>query len=285
MRKRLVWIILLVALAGTMPLRAQGDQGCALDLTQSYLSALSWANPEGIDGLTYARLAGELYNGFIAAGAYCYSLSASVIRTGINQIEPLPEPDALIRTYQRLDESIRYSYSKCPLDITEAYLKAVDWSGLTLDAVADAVLSALQAAEQLVEKDDVLCVDEPRLAFTYSVLSSARSLAPDAGLIPALMEAAGTLTAYSTADCASRVMTTFVREADWTGISAEQFSQTAVQVYAYLAEVLPPSTELYYCSGGPLVTLLTDTLEDAATIPPDAAFVRQITAALRSSGS
>jgi hypothetical protein len=285
MRKRLVWIILVIGLVGAMPLRAQTTvESCALDLTQDYLSAWYWDQSAGIDALTYAGLAGTLYNGLVGAEANCYGIGAAVIRAGIDQLEPLPEPEALIRTYRRLEESIGFDYSVCPLDLTAAYVNAVDWSGLTLDEIADETLAALQAAQPLTGQD-ALCSSEPRLEFTESVLESADGLTPDANLIPMILKQAGTgiVGSYDTANCANQVMETFIREADWTEVSAEQFSQTTAQVYAYLVEVLPESGGQLYCTDNPVGTLLIDTLTNAASVPPDAAFLRQIAAALRPS--
>lgn len=287
MGKRLAWIILLtIGLMGALPLRAQTTtESCALDLTRSYLSAWYWTQSEGIDALTYAGLAGTLYNGLVGAEANCYGLSAAVIRAGIDQLEPLPEPDALIRTYQRLEESIGFNFSDCPLDLTTAYVNAVDWSGLTLEQIADGTLAALRATQPLIAPD-ALCMNEPRLEFTQSILESAGGLTPDAGLIPALLKEAegGFLSDYNTATCTNEVMETFIQQADWTGVSAEQFSQTVTRVYAYLVEVLPETSE-FYCTDNPVGTLLIDTLTNATTVPPDAAFLRQIAAALRPGGS
>jgi hypothetical protein len=283
MGKRLVCFILVIGLAGAMPLRAQTTvESCALDLTQDYLSAWYWDQSAGIDALTYAGLAGTLYNGLVGAEANCYGISAAVIRAGIDQLEPLPEPEALIRTYRRLEESIGFNYSACPLDLTAAYVNAVDWSGLTLDEIADETLAALQAAQPLIGRD-VVCSTEPRLEFTESILESADGLTPDANLIPMVLKEVGSLSSYDTANCANQVMETFIREADWAEVSAEQFSQTATQVYAYLVEVLPESGGQLYCTDNPVGTLLIDTLTNAASVPPDAAFLRQIAAALRPS--
>lgn len=288
MRKRLVgFLLVMIGLTGALPLRAQTTtESCALELTRSYLSAWYWTQPEGIDGLAYAGLAGTLYNGLVGAEANCYGLSAAVIRAGIDQLKPLPEPEALIRAYRQMEESIGFSYSRCPLDLTAAYVSAVDWSGLTLEEIADGTLAALQATQPLIGQD-TLCFDEPRLEFTQSVLESAHGLTPDARLIPALLkEAHGDfLSSYDTTTCANQVMETFIREADWTGVSAAQFGQTAVQVYAYLVEVLPEDAGGFYCTDNPVGTLLIDTLNNATNVPPDAAFLRQIAAALRPGNS
>ncbi|MBL8157232.1 MAG: hypothetical protein JNM70_23870, partial [Anaerolineae bacterium] len=229
MPKRLLWIMLLIGLAGAMPLRAQTTvESCALDLTRSYLSAWYWTQSDGIDALTYAGLAGTLYNGLVGAEANCYGLSAAVIRAGIDQLEPLPEPEALIRTYARLEESIGFNYANCPLDLTVAYVSAVDWSGLTIDEIADETLAALQVAQPLIGRDSV-CGSEARLEFTESVLESADGLTPDPNLIPMILKEADSLSSYDTANCANQVMETFIQQADWTGVSAETFGQTVAQ--------------------------------------------------------